>query len=287
VAPATWRPRRCRGSRSRTSTHAARAHDGRAAASASGVSGLQHGGWRCLLGRAPRGTGSVDRRQATDIPARADRQRDGRAAVRRTTASNRVAATKTTWDERRSPRRRARARQRTRGRGLPKRQAGSAFYARATGRRSPLARRKRRRSGSADLPCGQCYKPWFCADRTTTFSFDPRLHASLRSRVASPAPRLASVGATALRGTRVGGVVLPPIARCATPPPRLLPAPRAHLVLLPLLNAGRPLVTTDPTSERSHRGSRQRRRRVPVDKKWADMSMISGTTIQRLPQPRR
>ena len=119
-----------------------------------------------------------------------------------------------------------------------------------------------------------------CADRTTTFSFDPRLHASLRSRVASPAPRLASVGATALRGTRVGGVVLPPIARCATPPPRLLPAPRAHLVLLPLLNAGRPLVTTDPTSERSHRGSRQRRRSVPVDKKWADMSMISGTTIQ-------
>jgi hypothetical protein len=34
------------------------------------------------------------------------------------------------------------------------------------------------------------------------------------------------------------------------------------------------------TSERSHRGSRQRRRSVPVDKKWADMSMISGTTIQ-------
>jgi hypothetical protein len=237
---------------------------------------------------APRG---VPARSTVDKPpifgpAPTANATDG-AAVRRTTASNRVAATKTTWDERRSPRRRARARQRTRGRGLPKRQAGSAFYARATGRRSPLARRKRRRSGSADLPCAQCYKPSSCADRTTTFSFDPRLHASLRSRVASPAPRLASVGATALRGTRVGGVVLPPIARCATPPPRLLPAPRAHLVLLPLLNAGRPLVTTDPTSERSHRGSRQRRRSVPVDKKWADMSMISGTTIQRLPQPRR
>ena len=54
--------------------------------------------------------------------------------------------------------------------------------------------------------------------------------------------------------TGVGGVLLF-LARHPTPPPRLLSTPRADLVRHSRLDAGRPLMTTHPARQRSHRGS--------------------------------
>jgi hypothetical protein len=78
---------------------------------------------------------------------------------------------------------------------------------------------------------------------------------SRRKTLKAPGRLAIAVATAALGRTGVGGITLRPVPRRATPPPRLIPTPRAHLVRLALFNTGRPIVTTDPARKRLHCGS--------------------------------